>query len=807
MSQNEHLFSVRRPRETLGAVSHNASAIPMPASAMKRSTSQNNLHQPPATTNHKRTTSSSRMSLAPNRPGQPVFHRSSSGGNLDMGAFSTVKRPSTANFLTGTGGRQSFAPMTSTPAANPTQMQESAARRSSVYSARPSSGFGPAAHQSFFATAPPQAGIPQDPRRLRDPNTRAVMGQELMEFLAQRNFEMEMKHTLTHKTMTSPTQKDFNLMFHFLYHCIDPSYRFQKNIDAEVPPLLKQLRYPFEKNISKSQLAAVGGNNWSTFLGLLHWMMNLAKMMEQYSTGVYDSACEESGYDVAADRITFNFLSDAYKEWLSIEDDDDDEAEAQRRIQPHVDAMAAKFEAANQSNLEQVKMLEAESKALQDQIDELSKSAPKLAKLDETIKVLEEDKGKFEQYNQSMEAKVEKYLHRADLLQQEIEKCEAELQEATSERDELQRKVDEQGLSVQDIDRMNTERDRLQRGVESTQQKLEESKDRCTKKESETAAKLEELELVIERYNRIGYQIGIIPTTAPHAQGQDLELRLTLNSGPDFSSSQMGTSQQTPDPSSTSSSSSSDRLLSTPTTGYQPTHLLPPNHLPTTKRALQALRTTISERRTQALDDDMTKSDILQKTTEALEDKYSELETLGHRKRAAEEEWEKMREILSAQGMASEAQIERMEKELGRMRREVGESVQILEQREMGVGLEYEQLTLHSSALREQLHTELERMLNEIIRFKIHIQSSLEGYEEFVADEVERECSSGSEQAPVPQQLQQSQQQQQKLRRESETGGGVKVGGGEGEGYKGKEESDVEMVEGEEEGVEDPFAA
>ncbi|KAI7114862.1 HEC/Ndc80p family protein-like protein, partial [Hortaea werneckii] len=569
--------------------------------------------------------------------------------------------------------------------------------------------------------------------------------------------------------MTSPTQKDFNLMFHFLYHCIDPSYRFQKNIDAEVPPLLKQLRYPFEKNISKSQLAAVGGNNWSTFLGLLHWMMNLAKMMEQYSTGVYDSACEESGYDVAADRITFNFLSDAYKEWLSIEDDDDDEAEAERRIQPHVDAMAAKFEAANQSNLEQVKMLEAESKALQDQIDELSKSAPKLAKLDETIKVLEEDKGKFEQYNQSMEAKVEKYLHRADLLQQEIEKCEAELQEATSERDELQRKVDEQGLSVQDIDRMNTERDRLQRGVESTQQKLEESKDRCNKKEFETAAKLEELETVIERYNRIGYQIGIIPTTAPHAQGQDLELRLTLNSGPDFSSSQMGTSQQTPDP----SSSSSDRLLSTPTTGYQPTHLLPPNHLPSTKRALQTLRTTISERRTSALDDDMTKSDMLQKTTEALEDKYSELETLGHRRRAAEEEWEKMREILSAQGMASEAQIERMEKELGRMRREVGESVQFLEQREMGVGLEYEQLTLHSSALREQLHTELERMLNEIIRFKIHIQSSLEGYEEFVADEVERECtSSSSEQsaaaAPVPQlQLQQS---QQRLRGESEGG-------------------------------------
>ncbi len=52
----------------------------------------------------------------------------------------------------------------------------------------------------------------------------------------------------------------------------------------------------------------------------------------------------------------------------------------------------------------------------------------------------------------------------------------------------------------------------------------------------------------------------------------------------------------------------------------------------------------------------------------------------------------------------------------------------------------YEQLTLRSAALREELHTELERMLNDVIKFKIHIQGSLEGYEEFVAQEVEREC-------------------------------------------------------------------
>lgn len=607
-----------------------------------------------------------------------MFHRSSSGGNLaDMG-FSTVQRPGGQNIFGSTGGRKSYAPVSSTPA-HALQLQDSTARRSSVYSARPSTGLGPMGHQSFFATAPPQTGLPTDPRRLKDPTTKGQMGQELMEYLTQRNFEMEMKHTLTHKTVKDPTNKEFEKMFQFLYHRIDPSYRFQKAIDAEVPPLLKQLRYPFEKNINKSQLLAVGGNNWAVFLGLLHWMMQLSKMMEQYSMGAYDDACIEAGYDVAADRITFQFLSDAYKEWLSIEDDDDEDDEANNRIQPHIDAMAAKFEQANQANLEQVRALEAESKALQDQIDELSKTAPRLAKLDEQIKILEEDRVKFEAYNASIDAKVEKYSNRVQLLQQEIEKCEEELVEAENERSELQQKVDNQGLSVQDIDRMNTERERLQKGVETTVVRLEESKERISKKEFETGAKLDELEQCVQKYNGLGYQIGIVPPTAQNAHGKEYELRLTVNEGPNFSASQFGTSNQ--------QMLEADRLLADAQNGYQPYHLLQKD-LKAAKKDLSDLRREISERRNAALEDDMAKVDMLDKAKEAIEDKYSEVEALGHRVRAAEEENEKTREITNAQKMASDAQIEKMEKELAKMRAGLTESVQLMEQREMNIGIE-----------------------------------------------------------------------------------------------------------------------
>jgi kinetochore protein NDC80 len=523
--------------------------------------------------------------------------------------------------------------------------------------------------------------MPNDPRKFKNPLVKAQMQQELSEFFAQRNFEMETKHSLTANSLSNPTGKDFEKMFQFLYHCIDPAYRFRDKMENEVPALLKQLRYPFERSFTKSMISSVGGANWSVFLAMLHWIMQLAKMMEAYSTGAYDDACIEAGYDVTADRITFQFLSSAYKEWLSIEgDDDDDDDEAKRRIQPHVDAMAAKFDQANQANLEQMKELEAESKALQDQIDELAKSAPKLASLDEIIKVLEGDRVKFETYNQDVEKKIGKYVNRAELLQQEIGKSEGEMREAEEERNEVQRKVDEQGLSVQHIDKMNSDRERLQRGVEMTTVRLEEAKERTSKKEAETGAKLDELESLVQKHNSLGYSIGIIPPTAPNAHGHDYELSLNVNSGPNFTASQLGSSSQ-------QMLESSDRLLASSTHGYQPQNLLP-SDLKSAKKSLQDLRKAIVERRNIALEDDMAKVEMLDKTKEALDDKRVEMDALTHKVRGAQDEFDKWKEITNVQNMNSDTQIEKMEKELARMRADLSESVQNVEQREMYTHLE-----------------------------------------------------------------------------------------------------------------------
>ena len=484
-----------------------------------------------------------------------------------------------------------------------------------------------------------------------------------------------MKRQLGQNTLKSPTQKDFEAIFQWLYHRVDPAYRFQKSMDSEVPPILKQLRYPYEKSITKSQLGAVGGQNWSTFLGMLHWMMQLAQMLDRYDLGTYDDACAEAGVDVSGDRIIFRFLSGAYRDWLQVDGEDDDE-ESDKLLLPHIQAMAAEFEHGNKQYLEDLKILEAENAALKQQIEEVERGTPNLAKLDNDFKILEDDRRKFEEYNTKMDEKVKRYEKSIEALVKDIDDREVELKEAQQEKENLQETVDRQGISVQDIDRMNSERERLQKGVEAASLKLEETRKRVADKEADTSAKLDDVERAIDTYNSLCYTIGLIPSTAHNAHGTDFELHLTTKPSAPFSSSHIA-------------STNSDRLLADPSTGYHPAHVLDLDLRGTVKAQLHSLRKEINKRRHAAKDLDEENHRLLDELAEAIDDKRNEVDALEHRVRAAEEEFDRSKEVTTTQKLASDAQIEKMEKELAKMRAGLSESVQLMEQREMNTNIEF----------------------------------------------------------------------------------------------------------------------
>lgn len=159
-------------------------------------------------------------------------------------------------------------------------------------------------------------------------------------------------------------------------------------------------------------------------------------------------------------------------------------------------------------------------------------------------------------------------------------------------------------------------------------------------------------------------------------------MQLTLNEGPNFSASQPGSSSQI------GSNSDSDRLLADPVTGYQAHQILNLDLRGQAKTSFVSLRKEISERRSVAMDRMMKDHDLLDQIKEAITDKHSEVETLGHRVRAAQEEFDKTKEITTTQKLASDTQIEKMEKELAKMRAGLTESIQLMEQREINTNIE-----------------------------------------------------------------------------------------------------------------------
>ena len=559
-----------------------------------------------------------------------------------------------------------------------------------------------------------------------------------MDYLSQNNFELEMKCSLRQDSLKSPSQKEFTNIFQWLYRRIDPGYRFQKGVDTEVPPILKQLRYPYAWQITKSQLGAVGSQtSWPVFLGLLQRRMQLDRMLENFTRGAYDDACAEAGIDVSGDRIVFRFLFGAYQDWLGVGNDEDEE-NADAALLPHIHAMAEAFEKINAKHGEELKIYEAENQALKEQVEELEKATPDISKLDNVFKILEDDTKKFEDYNTNVAAKIEKYESRIKVLEKEIQNTISELSAAEEERGSLQHQVDAQGLSLQDIDRMNTERERLTKSHDDAVVMLEEVSKKVLAKEIETAQKLEDLEGVIKRYNSLGYQLSLIPSTAANARGNNYELKLNLPTAT-FSTSQSGRTSRRGSP------SDGDRLLgsSNPATGHSPAHLLNLDLRGTVRSTFVSLRKEINERRKAAADADLNARDMLENVVDALAEKNNEIDNLNHRMREASTNYNSLKETGNTTHTQQTSAIERLEAELSRMREGLNRGAVEMEQKELEATLAWEQMQDEAGQIREQLHADVEKMLEEVVNFKVHVQKGLEEFENTVGMEVEEELAEG----------------------------------------------------------------
>lgn len=451
------------------------------------------------------------------------------------------------------------------------------------------------------------------------------MAQQIGEYLTNNGFEMDMKHSLTNKSLVSPTQRDFQTIFQWLYQRLDPLYRFTK-VENEVLPLLKVLRYPYPHTITKSQLSAVGSQNaWPQFLGMLHWMMELAQITDHVISGEYDDVADELGIDISTQRIAFRYTTRCYNAWI-MEIDDHSEFEAE---------MAQAFESRNVGVEEQLSLLEAENAELKRELEELELAGKPLEKQLESQKTLQSDISKFDVYIKASAQRMAKLKDVVVKIRAELEKANQKNSDLQEQKHNLQAQVDAQGLSPADIDRMNSDREKLNTQLSSIGQKLFEAATTLADRESKAQSHLEALERAVSRYKALAYKIGISPATARNADGKDYDLHITPL--------QKMRAAAAADPDSGLGESAS--LLVDAQTGWQPTQLLNLDLIGQVKPRLHRLFSEITQQIDAAHDEISNRQDYFEKIAEAFADKKDELDTLEAKLQSINNEHHELKEV------------------------------------------------------------------------------------------------------------------------------------------------------------------
>lgn len=548
------------------------------------------------------------------------------------------------------------------------------------------------------SSAIPTNSFTRDSRPLRDKNYIAFIQQSLYEYFQSHNFAQETKHPLTTKTLRTPTQKDFVMIFKWLYNKLDPGYRFTRSIEHEVYFLLKAIHYPFLDSINKSQISAVGGQNWPVYLAMLHWLMELNMTLEVYDNRQYPGASND---DNVLDKIFFTYLTKSYAAFLNLQDD----------YTQYQEEMKAEFEQYSEELVRNIQILAEENEILEQKFDELNKNTSVLESLEKKGEVLNTDLEKFKTYIDRMQSHKIKWTKTLQNLADELEEKEQSLRSIQEEKSLLDSQIDAQDLKPADIDALNSEREKLAKSLDLLTERLDDMEKIYKEKQHVAQSNLRDLESTISKYMKFIYSLRIESSS---------QLGKVLHNDPTF----FAISLESP---------LAEENLS-----------LQKSTTPQEIRIHREIRPSLLEYRNETnkqihetQDEILRVQDALDTITESNREKMEQADSLNAKLNAATIDYETVYDTVNSDTTASNSEIEKMDRRVRDLKNETSSGSMQLKQRSQTVTMEYDKFKRNVQLTRQSMYSELERMINIIIDFKIHVQKSLESYEAFVVDEWE----------------------------------------------------------------------
>ncbi|RCK59469.1 putative kinetochore protein NDC80 [Candida viswanathii] len=356
-----------------------------------------------------------------------------------------------------------------------------------------------------------------DPRPLRDKKYQELILKEIIRYLVDNKFELKTNIALTENILKLPTQKNFNAIFQFMYNQIDPSYVFIKPVEQEITGLLKILNYPYMSTITRSHFSAVGGSNWPTFLGILYWLVELSLSFAPLPEKDFLA-------DDDFDRLFIEYLWQAYPSFLNADDAE--------YFNQYSEELKLKYVDVHEKWNEEFKSVQEQQEELKGKYEEVNAQLKVRDDADRKTVALEDDYIKLKAYNDDVQKRIPDWNQKLEQLLNEVISMEQQVHELQDQKRTIEKDLEDRGISIDHVNEMHIERDRISKSIDSNALKVEEAKDKLLDRAFELERNYESIESVTKQYNdlarRINNYVSQITDESLHATLGDFKFLLVL---------------------------------------------------------------------------------------------------------------------------------------------------------------------------------------------------------------------------------------------------------------------------------------
>ncbi|OMJ27939.1 putative kinetochore protein NDC80 [Smittium culicis] len=375
------------------------------------------------------------------------------------------------------------------------------------------------------------AKVVDDPRPIKSKEFMNMAKQKVSEYLTHRRFPKEIN-------LDAHTGRFIEDCFKFLYARLDPFYTFGRKFEDDIYSILKNIKYPYLENLTKSKLRNPASvSSWPEVLAFLVWLTELNLLVDKIENDNMMGGGNESMASNSVrfeDKVFYEYLINAYPIWLN---GNDEPTEIEQNLE---NQFLQKSQIASDENSK----LEAELGELQDELAQLENHKSPLQIEEEQQIALEKDMDLLGAYKKKLELLISKTGEKIEYLDRNNELLDSDNKIIDQEIEKVNAILNEQKISIVEVGQMNSEKMRLSASLDENQQILAEKQKEVWMKETDIQKFLDTIESVDNKYNESVSQIDFsmisdinaIPTRVPNnlasndIVASDIHIRVNLNS-------------------------------------------------------------------------------------------------------------------------------------------------------------------------------------------------------------------------------------------------------------------------------------